>query len=272
MAKTALKSIPIIGAIAGLGFALGRLIKGDPVGAGLDAVSGLAGPVTAIPALVASLSRDVYHGVYGVFPEQDPLVGERMVEVKNVIEQLAKEQLGEEVELKDDKKEAPTPQDKPAPTPRMEAPTMEQTQPSAGSTSAAGGDAAGADSGGAAPSPTPSGQESAPQASPAGGEGTSVPQDPSKQVPITGITPGAATPEPPPLTKSGAAIEAASGEAAAPQAAQAATGTTILSPSTLPTTRPNATGMGDVPEPSYMSAGELMNTLYFGSVAGAMAA
>lgn len=71
LGSTALKSIPIIGAVAGLGFAASRLVEGDVVGAGLDAASGLGGPMTAIPALVASIARDIYSDVYGVKPEQD---------------------------------------------------------------------------------------------------------------------------------------------------------------------------------------------------------
>lgn len=76
--KTILKSIPLVGAVAGIGFAVGRLLEGDPVGAGLDAVSGLAGPLTAIPALIASLARDLYSEVFGVQPEEDPQVGSRL--------------------------------------------------------------------------------------------------------------------------------------------------------------------------------------------------
>jgi hypothetical protein len=89
--KTALKSIPIIGAIAGLGFAVSKLVEGDPVGAGLDLTSGLAGPLTAIPALILSIARDLYTEVYGQHPETDPLVGERMVIVKDGVKQAVEE-------------------------------------------------------------------------------------------------------------------------------------------------------------------------------------
>jgi hypothetical protein len=274
LAKTAIKSIPLVGAVAGLGFALSRLVKGDVVGAGLDAASGLAGPLTAIPALVASLARDVYHGVYGIFPEQDPLAGERLGVIKESIEDIAKEQLGQKVEKKEDKK--PAAETLPSPTPRMEASAMSAPAPNqsagGGGTGSSAEPPAGADG-----APPPAGSVagggdagSAPEPAEAMGEGAS-PGSPTDQVPIT-AEPPAASQEPPDVTKSGAAIEAASGEASAPVMQMGITGNTIVAPATLPTTRANATGMGDVPEPAYLNAGDLIKSIYFGSVAGAMAA
>lgn len=86
--KTVLKSIPIVGAVAGAGFALSRLIQGDVVGAGLELASGLAGPLTAIPAFIASVARDTYSGAYGVQPEQDPYVAERMGQITDSVKSL----------------------------------------------------------------------------------------------------------------------------------------------------------------------------------------
>lgn len=98
LGSTALKSIPILGAVAGVGFAVNRLIKGDVVGAGLDLASGLGGPLTAIPALIAATARDVYSSVFGVQPEADPEVGSRMAMVSSVIEGLVKSQISQYVQ------------------------------------------------------------------------------------------------------------------------------------------------------------------------------
>lgn len=46
--KSALKKIPIVGAVAGLGFAASRAIKGDWAGAAMEAGSGLAGTVPGL--------------------------------------------------------------------------------------------------------------------------------------------------------------------------------------------------------------------------------
>lgn len=56
-AKTALKKIPVIGALAGLGFGASRLIKGDVTGAGMEVLSGLAAVVPGI-GTAASLGID----------------------------------------------------------------------------------------------------------------------------------------------------------------------------------------------------------------------
>lgn len=291
LAKTGLKSIPIIGAVAGLGFALGRLLKGDFIGAGLDTVSGLAGPLTAVPTLVASLARDVYYGVYGAYPEQDPLVGERMPIIKDSLESLVKDQLEDKVETKEVK--APTPESKPSPTPTMAAPTMEQSGIGAGggasSSAASAGGGEGAEGATAAPVDSGSGGGSAPasgdteSARASGGsggvsEGSAPTPETKKQdapaappvPPIQSAPPSAGVPIP--AGDVGAAITAASEEEGTAIGPPTIPGTTITSPSTLPTTKANATGMGDVPEPSYLGAGDLVKTIYFGAVAGAMAA
>lgn len=100
LGSTALKTIPVVGALVGGGLAVKRLMEGDPVGAGLDLMSGLGSVVTAIPALIASVARDVYSSVYGVPPESDPELSKRMPEVKSAVEDLVKEQLGDKVKPK----------------------------------------------------------------------------------------------------------------------------------------------------------------------------
>ena len=56
-AKTVLKKIPVIGALAGLGFGASRLIGGDVTGAGMEVLSGLASVVPGI-GTAASLGID----------------------------------------------------------------------------------------------------------------------------------------------------------------------------------------------------------------------
>ena len=90
------KSIPFLGAAIGGAFAISRLIKGDYVGAALEAGSGIGSAATAIPATIALLIKDVYEDSYGVKPESDPEVGERMKGIKEKVEQAANEFLGKE--------------------------------------------------------------------------------------------------------------------------------------------------------------------------------
>jgi len=56
--KSAIKKIPIIGAIAGIGFGLGRLMSGDVKGAALEVGSGLASTVPGV-GTAASIGADV---------------------------------------------------------------------------------------------------------------------------------------------------------------------------------------------------------------------
>ena len=84
------KSIPFLGAAIGVGFALSRLMDGDVVGAGLEAVSGIGSVATAIPATVALLAKDIYEDVYGIRPESDPLVAERMGLIQSETEAAVK--------------------------------------------------------------------------------------------------------------------------------------------------------------------------------------
>lgn len=107
------KSIPFLGAAIGVGFALSRLMDGDVVGAGLEAVSGIGSFATAIPATVALIAKDIYQDVYGIKPESDPLVGERLGLIQSETEAAVKAEfsskVGEEEKTGGDKKEgAPT--------------------------------------------------------------------------------------------------------------------------------------------------------------------
>jgi len=83
--KIVAKSIPVAGAIIGLGEAAWRLWEGDAVGAAMSAASGALGPITAISVGAADIAREVYKEVYKdpdtgeiTNPEDDPLVGQRL--------------------------------------------------------------------------------------------------------------------------------------------------------------------------------------------------
>lgn len=278
LAKTGLKSIPLVGAVAGGLFAIGRLLQGDVVGAGLEAASGLGGPLTAIPALVLSLARDVYSGVFGVQPETDPLVGQRMTMVKGTVEELAKEALGKKVETAGTPK-GPTAQTKPPVIPGApsESPgAAKPKQPAAQQV--------------AAPPPTPTPAKptdaaaaaQAPAAAketgvPSGGEAAGTPQQVADQT--TGSKLEGEEAAAPPASGSAPEVKSATGEkilqASTEQPPTAAgmgmTGSAPPTPATMPTTKGRAKGMGDVPEPTYLNLGSIAKQLYFGSVAGVMA-
>ena len=103
------KSIPFLGAAIGVGFALSRLMDGDVVGAGLEAVSGIGSVATAIPATIALVAKDIYEDVYGIKPESDPEFGERMGLIQSETEAAVKAEftgkVGEEKKTDGDKKE-----------------------------------------------------------------------------------------------------------------------------------------------------------------------
>jgi hypothetical protein len=94
---------------------------------------------------------------------------------------------------------------------------------------------------------------------------------PDQQAPVNAQpSPQTAQPEQP-TGQSGAAIDAASGPGPTSTQARGSISTPPPTPSPFPTTRPNATGMGNVPEPSYMNMGEIASNLYFGARAEALA-
>jgi hypothetical protein len=122
------KSIPFLGAAIGVGFALSRLMDGDVVGAGLEAVSGIGSFATAIPATVALIAKDIYEDVYGIKPESDPLVGERLGIIQSETEAAVKAEfaskVGEEEKKGGDKKEGDKKGNAPAETKVPEAPEL----------------------------------------------------------------------------------------------------------------------------------------------------
>lgn len=288
--KSGLSSIPIVSGGGGLMGSLGRLLRGDADGAGVDQAAGLDNAVAALPVLVDSISRDVYKGVYGIHPEQDPLSGERLPEIKTAVEEIAKQELQGSVESEE---QAVAEQvSAPPATPTMEARPMEE---SAGAPPAVGSGSPGGSGGGADASPAGGSSASPAMGASAGGEGAGgagagaaggapapaggpaggaepVAKD---EMGITaqvaeGDTSAGTSAAPVPTDGLGAAIASASEVSEMRTEAIQIPGTRLISPTYTSTTKPYASGMGDVPEPSYMSAGDLMKTVYFGAVAGAM--
>lgn len=90
-----IKSIPILGAAVGVGFAIERLVRGDPVGAGLEAVGSLGSAITAIPATALQEARDLYIEFYGVYPEQDtaPDKEQRWKDLYEAVQDAIREEL-----------------------------------------------------------------------------------------------------------------------------------------------------------------------------------
>lgn len=266
--KTALKSIPILGAAAGLGFALDRLLKGDVVGAGLEAASGLAGPLTAIPAMVASIARDAYFGVFGVQPEQDPESPKRIVEVKNATEALVKEAMGGQVE----KKEKPNPDEidkqligdeakAPAPPPppkqeKKEPPIPPPPTPKVADKTA---DKGGGDGGGPPPAPKP--ESSGDGGAGAPGAPADSGQDSSKTVQAQDLSGSE--------LKGGdlnaSTVEVARMEDQDETIVLPGPDNSLIPSNIGPTTKPGASGMGDVRSPYYDPAamGSIPSQVYF---------
>lgn len=256
----------------------------------MDAVSGLAGPVTAIPAMVASLSRDIYSSVFGVQPESDPQFGERMGVVQSTVKGLVEQQMGKKVQPSSSptgsqgpagKAEKPKP---PVAVKQSSSSATSQVSPPAPPPQAAPSDASkpidtsssSSSSGMSQPSSTGSGGTSAPQIS---SGGKAAPSSPSDQ---THSTPQVAPPNPapeqlnstqgavaalsvPPVTSTGAQIAAATEAAEAVGTVKPKIGpsTTGIGPARTATTRTGAKGMGNVPDPTYTGVGSIANQLYF---------
>lgn len=282
LATTGVKSIPILGGLVGLGFAASRLVDGDFVGAGLDAVSGLAGPVTAIPAMVASLSRDVYTEVFGVHPETDPQFGERMGVVQGAVKSIVEKQIGKKVQPKEAAAGGQPPQQKAKPPE-----AVKQTSSAPASISAPNPPPQPAPTDAAKPIDTSQEQKSspaapaasAPAATPAvstGGKAApAAPEQPveTPQRPVAQSAPeqvkssqgAVAALSVPPATTTGAQIEAATeaAEAVGTPKPKIGVSTSVIRPARTPTTKTGAKGMGNVPEPTYGNEGIIAKQLYF---------
>lgn len=273
LGKTVLKSIPVVGTVAGLGFAAKRLIEGDPVGAGLDAVSGLGSAMTAIPAFVASVARDVYTNVFGIHPEEDPNAASRLAMVTNAVKSLVEETLRPRLQPKQKPSQAAmTFKAPPAPSVPSSSKTAGSTMtspqtvaaPPKNDVSAPSSPSGGGGSGGSsapAAKPAPSGGGSQPAA------GASVAPKPETQNPYPNASADAEKIAPSPST--GASIVSATQENAAIETESmvpkiVTVGTQVPMPSFNTTTRNGARGIGNVPDPNYGGVPmSLPDQLYF---------
>jgi len=280
LGRTVLKSIPIAGIGIGAAFAIGRLLQGDVVGAGVELGSGVAGPLTAVPALAASVTRDTYASVYGVQPEQDPNFKDRYKELKGEIDGLIKEQLSGAVKpmsTPTDREigETETPMARPQAAPVRQPPAVPPVTTPAGAT---GGSPAAA-----APAATSSAGSGAPAA--AAGDATSTSgggaasqqmtpepttgMDLASPAMVTNATTGATlTAQQMPVATTGATLTAQQMPVAASYQSYGYNPTAgKFMPQTSNTTRGAAQGVGSIPSPVYFTEGleAFMSTLYFDS-------
>jgi len=283
LGKTALKSIPIVGALAGGAFAIGKLMQGDVVGAGLEAASGLAGPLTAIPALVASLSRDVYSNAFGVQPETDPMFGPRMGLVSSVVGTLVKQWVGSKIKSTNDtnkspqqKGEPPALKTKTPPAPgggkaqKIKSPEITQSAPTGGGMSAKKTPPPAMKTDGASPSGQPVKTATGPNVVKSGGPASSTAKMPisnsSKAGNLASATTAGGMQVPSPSATAGSDIMSASTDTPPPPVnIQGASTPSVAGPSISPTTRSGAKGTGDVPDPGYSDISSFAKQLYFGS-------
>lgn len=285
--KTALKSIPILGALAGAGFAAQRLMNGDVVGAGIEATSGLAGPLTALPALALSVSRDIYSSLYGIQPEQDPEFASRMGVVLGFVKESAADMLKGSIQPKESLA-GNAPGSRPVQTqapkiPQAPPQAEKKSGPTASSMSSSGGGetstpAPSIPSSGAKPSETSPSSSGGMNAIPSPVSSSTPPAEASKpaasvaeQTPISIPTPSQPSAvQEQPLTKTGQSISQASVEnnSMASGTTQAVfPGTSVPKPAATPTSRTGARGMGNVPDPTFYDLGILPAQLYFRQVA-----
>jgi hypothetical protein len=266
LGRTALKSIPIVGAGIGAAFAVGRLLQGDVVGAGVELASGVAGPLTAVPALAASVARDTYANVYGVQPEQDPNFSARYKELKGEIDQMVKEQLSGAVKptsTPTDREtgETETPTNPPQAAPVRQPPAIPPVTPPAGTSGGNSSPDAAAESsttGGAG-----AGGTAAPSAAASTGGGTAAPQQMTPE-PTTGTTIASPTMET--NAMSGATLTAQQMPVAAINRSYGFNPMTgRFMPQTGNTTRGAAAGVGNIPSPVFTSPNieGLKRTLFF---------
>lgn len=92
------KKVPVLGALAGLGFAISRAMEGDYKGAAAEAASGVMGGsgvgVAGSLAIDAGLmARDIYKELYNKFPEDDEtgLRQERVAEIQTEVARYIKD-------------------------------------------------------------------------------------------------------------------------------------------------------------------------------------
>lgn len=267
LGRTALKSIPIVGLGIGAAFAASRLMQGDVVGAGVELASGVGGPLTAVPALAASVARDTYASVYGVQPEQDPNFSGRYKDLKSEIDQIVKEQLTGAIQTRptptpNEIGETETPDRPPQAAPVTQPPAIPTTTPPAGATGASPSAAAQAEptTGGGAPAAA----ATAGDASMTGG-GAAASQQVTPE-PTTGTTLASPVMETNESSMSGATLTAQQMPVNPEHRSYGFNPTTgRFMPQTGNTTRGAAQGVGSIPNPVYSAPDleGLKRTLFF---------
>jgi hypothetical protein len=105
MAKSGFKSIPLIGILFGVAFAIPRLFKGDAPGAGIEVASSVGSLFTVIPLVAYQIARDLYGEEYMYSDTGKPAVleydyandpegtKERIAELQDKIAKILKEKL-----------------------------------------------------------------------------------------------------------------------------------------------------------------------------------
>lgn len=280
LGSTALKSIPLVGAGVGAAMAAGRLLEGDIVGAGLDVASGLGGPLTAIPALAATLARDAYAGLFGIPPEQDPGFGPKLGMITGIVGGLIKTALASKV--KPMQPAAATtqtslipvktkPVGKTAPTASLTSTPVSRPTTSPRSTGGGGAAVTAPSTGGGGGrmlgdvAPTPAPASSPPPSAPPTAE-------PSKPKDVEAISPAAKAPmaatvtegifKGPDIAVTSILNDMLSRIPVIDPTSLTAT-TVIAKPATNITTKNGARGMGNVPDPNYYDVGDIVSQLYF---------
>jgi hypothetical protein len=267
LGSTVLKSIPLVGLGIGAAFAVNRLMQGDVTGAGIELASGVGGPLTAVPALGASIARDTYASVYGVQPEQDPNFKQRYGEIKGVIDGMIKEQLSRAVKPKAIPTEreigdTETPSNKPQPAPTRQPPAIPPVVPPTGASGGNGSTMAATKTPAAA---TGTGTSTSGRSA---GAGSSVGQPMSPSSPVAAISPSPMERDPDKM--SGATLKTAQeiGTADINQNYGFNPMTGGFVRQTSNTTRGgDSYGYGDIPSPFYNpppGLEKLANSLFFG--------
>ena len=262
LGSTVLKSIPIVGAVAGGLMAAKKLVEGDVVGAGLEAGSGLGGPLTAIPAMIATVARDTYSSVFNIQPEQDPNFGIRMKLITGIVGGLVTAMLASKIETK------------PLPTKdqvaKIETPRTPPAQPEAKTPPTGGPPIRQAPQVSEQPTPTPSPSpqstsgNDAPPSAPRRRDSAST--DSGRNTATSTDSPSQQMVTPPPT--SGAEVSQMSTEvenmANQPLVVNLGNQSVPL-PSVSPPTKSGVSGAGDVPDPIYYGMGAIVFQVYFNS-------
>lgn len=258
---TVLKMIPVAGAIGGVAFAAKKLLEGDVVGAGLEAASGLAGPLTAIPAMVATVARDTYSSIFNIQPEQDPNFATRMALITGVVGTLVTSMLASKIDskplpTKDQVAKVETPRTPPA-QPKAKAPVATTPPPSAPRV----------DRNPPSP-PTPRATPSTgtqDQPKPKRSDASAAKHD-DREAPVKTEAPKQEMATPSPTTGAEVAQKSAEVESMANQpVVMDITKQPTPLPTSSPPTKSGVSGAGDVPDPIYYGMGKIVLDIYFNS-------